>query len=180
MAARPSPLFRTWFFDEVRGFSLCVPNSVRLETADAEWPSKRRDRDVHRHWSWVAIAARTREPIAVIDERGRTLALWASKRTVLRSPEGPYYRLDYLEVDGALRGGDFGGITFALLAAWTRYRGCDGIVLASLPESAKVYRALGAEERLLKGWKTPGNLVPFVVGPKLIAELEEIANDLER
>ena len=148
---------------------------------DATWPQLRRNSDLH-DWSWCRIFKEFRihgEVWAVLDGEA-PVALWASKRRrPLKLPLGSFWRLDYIEVDPRERGGAMGVAAIVLVAAHASQQGADGIVFGSVAELSRFWKAVGAEQRTENGWRAAHGLLPFVIGPKSMAELVETANENE-
>lgn len=155
---------------------------------DEEWPMGRRVSDLH-DWSWCEIHRRFRlhgEVLAVVEDAATPsacaspLAVWASrKRRAIALPGGSFWRLDYIEVNPSERGGAFGAIAVALAATHALRQGADGILLGSVAELQKFWEAVGAQQRGERGWQPARGLLPFVIGPKSMAELAEMAHEHE-
>lgn len=107
----------------------------------------------------------------------RVRGLWASFKKRVKLPSGHFYRLDYLEIDPGLVGGPWGEFLFGLVCARALELDLDGILLASLQETAKFYRSIGADQELPKGWSVARGLVPFVLRRAMIEEVVEEINE---
>lgn len=166
-----------WVVDDVGVCRVKIPDARDLRLVDATWPQQRREKDAHRHWKWVEIAARSRECYAVVTQAGEMVALWAGKGAI-ELPEGRFYRSDYLEVLGRCRGGDLGYVCMALMWARGAEAGCKGLVFPSLPETAPIYDGMGGTRRCINGWQVDPRLVPFVFEGKSLETLAELLKDL--
>jgi predicted N-acetyltransferase YhbS len=127
-------------------------------------------------WRWSDIAAKT-PTLALANDAGETLALWAGKRRLVRIKEEPLLRLDYLEVRPDIRGSGLGPLVLALIATDAAAAGASGIAFASIPERRAWYDRLGAEP--LSGWSVERGLIPLVLRGESFEGLQEVANELE-
>ena len=159
-----------------------------LAEIDATWPQARRPDDAHGCWRWTEIAPTLDDLFIVYVQevvQRWPIAIWGAKRaSPLDLPEGPRYRLDYLEVAPNLRGTDTSvAATFALATVAMRALevGASGIVLAAFQVAGlrRAYEARGAVQRAPKGWEFPAGLVPYVLGPEALDRLEGFADDFE-
>jgi hypothetical protein len=159
-----------------------------LAEIDASWPQDRRPNDVHDCWRWTEISPTLSDLFIVYvieGDKRQPIAIWGAKKaSPLDLPEGPRYRLDYIEVAPNLRGTDTSvAATFALATVAMRARevGASGIVLAAFPMEGlgRAYEARGAVQRTPKGWEFPANLVPYVFGPEALDRLAGFVDDLE-
>lgn len=150
-----------------------------LAAIDREFPGARTAGDWHRSWVWSAIARGRREAF-VLTRDAVSVATWCAKDRLLDLPDGRYYRLDYLEVRGDLRGGTVGAFTLAIIASRAREPGAQAIVLAAFPiEGLKAaYLRAGAVERDPTGWNRPRGLLALVFESAALTELEGLADGL--
>jgi hypothetical protein len=121
------------------------------------------------------------ERFALVDGTDVPMAFWCgTKRGPITLPEGPFYRLDYMEVHPRLRGGPLSVFMVALWACRALELGANGIVLSAFPAEGLLafYRRAGAVERQPRGWNQPRGLVPFVFERPLLEELKGYADGL--
>ncbi len=163
---RPLPtsklLAHRWDLDGAGRVRLVIPSAARLQEVDDAWPAGRAPTDAHRHWRWATLAAKAVERFAILDEAGRTAAVWCSAKRETRLEGRRYYRLDYLEVRPDLRGGAAGAFTLALTGTRAAELGCQGLVLAAFLPLTGFYARAGGVQRLPPGWTIEKGLVPFV------------------
>ena len=84
-----------------------------------------------------------------------------------------YYRLDHFEIAPSVRGQLVGIFCFGLIAARAIELGADGIVLAALPEVARVYEKWGGMKRRPAGWHVGTGLQSVVFGRDATLECAE-------
>lgn len=166
-----------WDLPDLGRLTVAVPTASAVAHLDREWPEHRPAHHANLHWSWGKILKSQPERLAIVDAKGVVLALWSSaKHRPLRLPEGSFYRLDYLERDPRVSAGLLGAFAFALAGARALELGCDGLVLASLPEVATFYDEMGGERRIPVGWRPTRSLVPFIFSAGTLTILKEDAD----
>jgi len=154
-----------------------LASRARCQEVDDLWPPKRPFAHANLGWKWAEVHKRSAECFALVRATDRrTLALWASLNRSLLLPEGRFYRLDYVEVEPGLRGGDIAGLTFSIAFQRALEVGVDGLVLPSFPETAHLYEQMGFERRVPTGWSVGKGMVAFVGKRELLLGLVEEAS----
>jgi hypothetical protein len=160
---------RRWDVDGVGAVSLQFATRTLVATAQREWPSRRPWNASNRNWDWISIMAPRRERFAVLVD-GSLAGLWCDNKRPIQLREGPFYRLDYFEVDP-------GYFALCLIATRALELRAFGVVLASLPEGRAWYETHGAEPRLADGWKVEApDLVPFVIAGDRLSTMRDHAD----
>ena len=171
---------RFWKLPDVGRLTVQVPDVAMGARVDELWRSHRPAKHSNLHWSWSKLMREHAERLALLTADGDVLALWTSeKHRPLRLPDGSFFRLDYIERDPRLSGALPGAFAFALVCARALELGCDGLVLASLPEVTRFYEQMGGEQRTARGWRPHRSLVPFVFGADTLRELKEDADEFQ-
>ncbi|MGH7269161.1 MAG: hypothetical protein ACREJ3_01920 [Polyangiaceae bacterium] len=132
-----------------------------IDVADHDWIPRRRPTDVD--WRWRELLGEACDTLAVVRvPDGAPVALLCSTAPrLLRLPDGPAYRLHYLEVGPPLRGGVVGVFSVAVAAARALECGAKKLVLASVAEACRLYDKTGGKQRLADGWRVPRGLLPY-------------------
>lgn len=168
-----------WQVPQVGLVSVSFATLEHAQAVDADWPNKRRESDGHCHWRWTRIALQAADFCAVVGSQGTIMALWCSlAKEPLRLPSGLFYRLDYLEIAPNSRGGSLGLFVLALVASRSLEIGCDGLVLAALPEQklCDFYVRAGGKPRRPKGWNCQSGMRPFQFDTERLRYLKELAD----
>lgn len=171
---------KTWTVSGIGRLRLVEPTLAQLDAVDAAWPAARRPTDWHGAWRWRELTAGKVEVFAVVGADDRMLGLWCSaKRSPIKTPDGPFYRLDFLEVSPGARGQEAGVFLLALIAARALELGAQGIVLGTWEVLRGFYEGLGAVERRPRGWNVEDNLIPFVFDSERLADLKAALDGME-
>lgn len=153
------------------------PARARLEQLDADWAQLRAKDDIAAGWKWASVAAEP-EVFAVVDANDQVLAIWRAKKRVDLGKAGTFYRLDNIEVQPGLRGGQVGRFTILLVSARAHELG-QAILLAAPQERVNWYVDQGAAPADNLGWKCPNMLVPLQFTEDAVRTLKEKADVLE-
>ncbi len=92
---------------------------------------------------------------------------------------GPWYRVDYLEVDARFQKTVLAPHSVALVCSRALKLGSSGLLLPCLYQTAERFYAIGAELSLPQGWNCPGGLLPFTLCRESAVKLEEAARGYE-
>lgn len=161
-----------WKLADVGDVRVLGASLARCREVDEIWPGKRPPEHVNIGWNWQEIHKRAEECAALVRPAdNRTLGLWASRKKRLKSPEGVFYRLDYLEIDPEFRGGSLGELAYAVCFERALELGSDGVVLPSFQETAEIYEEMGFERRVVQGWAVEAGMVGFVGRRELLLSL---------
>jgi hypothetical protein len=169
-------LLDAWHVDGVGPVSLVAPGRPTLEQVDELWPPLRLTTDLHQHWRWASICKGVTERFAAVDQEGNVLSLWSSAKPAVRIEGSRSYRLDYLEVNPAFRGGLMAPFTLALIGTRAVELGCEGLVLAAFPAVTGFYATFGGKEGALSGWKVAAGLVPIRFDGGALARFREVTD----
>ncbi len=164
---------RCWSVTGVGQCRVVLPALASLSAIDTDWKSRRKETDVHL-WEWADIAVGAKDLFAIRTELGVTVGLWMSGAGAISLPSGRFYRLDFLEVDPDLRGGDLGYLAFAMVVARAEELGCAGIVLAAYQDNVQVYLNFNGKMGPIRGWQVPEGLVPFEFSGDALIPFKEL------
>lgn len=172
-----SAIGRTWDLGEDGVVTLKDAGLTVADAAESLWRSRGERRLVD--WSWRKIVLQSHETLAFTDPTGGPVALWASapERLLVLPNDGLCYRLDFLEIDPALRGGVVGYYAVAVACDRALEAGADNLVLAALPDSRRFWEeTIGATVGRIHGWHVPGTLLPCRVDRAIMEDLRRDAN----
>lgn len=151
-----------WNHPQVGVCRLVRPAIARLWDVDEDWPPRRPSTDANLQWRWAKIARMMEEVYAVLGLNDRVVALWGSTGLV-QEGENRLYMLEFWEIEPDLRGSRAASFVLGLVACRARDRGCAGVLLHSLPETAVVYDRVGVPRRVIPAKPPRGDLISFAI-----------------
>ena len=168
---------RKWAIDPVGEMVMAEVTMDILMDIDRTWPQTRPASDLTLGWRWREIANGQVEVFALLDAGGAAAAIWCSHRKrPLVLPDGPHYRLDYLEVRPKDRKTAIGGLVFGIIAERALELGSVGLVLGTWDTHVRYYKSLGGRQELALGWTVPNGLLPFCFDQAALQRLREMAD----
>lgn len=178
---RPSPVCALrWEFPGVGVVRMTAATTPLAARIDAAWSHRRRPEDLHSGWSWLGILNDCRDGFVLVAcDRDEPVGVFASEKRSPITLEGrPYYRLDYLEIDPALRGSGFGSLALALVGVRAVELGAGGIVLGAFqaPKLLEFYEESGATRGCPRGWNPPSQVIPLTFDNSALMRLEKEAH----
>lgn len=152
------------------------PRKAFLEVMEADWPGHRFPGDEHLGWCWKRLGARSRDVMILVDAERNPVAAFCSSVGTVTLDGSVFYRLDYFEVRGDLRGSGLGVVLAAAACARATELGAESVLLASLPQAADFWRRLGTQGAP-KGWSHPAELLAFTLSPEVTTHLARLFHD---
>lgn len=159
-----------------KSLRIVAPHAERVRQIDEVWPTLRDPQNAPLHWQWSQIQKKGKETLALVGPDDGVVGLWTSRKPVVDLPEGNFYRLDYMEVHPSHVSQGFGKLMIAVACRQAQCHQSSGLLIGALPNSAQVYRGLGAEERIPAGWQVARGLIPFVLVGEPFDRLVEVCD----